>query len=97
MKPRLQRLNLKLEPIPGALPQAVDDGAPLALNRYRRAAQSWNVAVRLISLDTVAGRVTHESLSASREANCVERAATGLSDRRPIVGSFAVCGVQDDN
>ncbi len=34
MKPRLQRLVLKLEPIPGALPQAVDDGAPLALNRY---------------------------------------------------------------
>ena len=34
MKQRLQRLVLKLERIPGAMPQAVDDGAPLALNRY---------------------------------------------------------------
>ena len=38
MKPRLQRLVLKLELIPGALPQAVADCAPLALNRYSRKA-----------------------------------------------------------
>ena len=35
MKPRLQRLVFEIGRIPGALPQAVDDGAPLALNRHQ--------------------------------------------------------------
>src|SRR6266850_6970651 len=59
MKPRLQRLVLKLERIPGALPQAADDGAPLALNRY-------SVWERTCLENSVSSRVRHQRDANSR-------------------------------